>query len=119
MSVRWEIVGEKEVADFKVLGNRLSVVASHTWRKVLRSFNSPRGRLNGQTGYGDWCAGPPRIGVQYLVMNDDGLRRVGSQHRRSRGNYGDDLENGNELPKLQSNLLQLAFGNRYVLDHGH
>ena len=84
------------------------MISSYAGRKVLRRLDSPRGGFNRQPGDRNWGPWPPGIGVQHLVMDDDGLRRIGSLQRRNRSDDRNLLLCRNQLLELYGDLLLLA-----------
>jgi hypothetical protein len=76
VGIRGKIVGEKEIANLKVLRDWFPVIPGYPRRKILRRFNSPRCGFNGKPRNGDWCSRAARIRIQHLIVNNDALSGV-------------------------------------------
>lgn len=53
VSVGWQIIGEKKIADVEELRDGLAVISSHTGRGILRRLDSPGRCFDEQTGNRD------------------------------------------------------------------
>jgi len=84
VSVRWEIVRIQKISNLIKLCNRFTVITCHSGRKILRRFDSSGRGFNRVAGDRNGRAGPPRIRVEHLIVNDNRFGRVRRQRRRSR-----------------------------------
>ncbi len=80
MRIRRQIIRHKIAADLDVLRDRLAVVASHSWRKILRRLDAARRRLNRIAGNRNRRAWPSRIRVEQVPRGENFHRRIGRHH---------------------------------------
>jgi hypothetical protein len=97
VGVGGEVVREEEIADLKKLCDGFAVIAGYTGSKILRSLDAAGSGFDGKAGDGDGSTGAARVGVEDLVVDDDGLRRIGSEGRGRARDYGDGLKDGSKL----------------------
>jgi len=97
VGVGGEEVGEEEVADLEKLGDGFAVIAGDTGSEILRSLDAAGSGFDGKAGDGDGSTGAARVGVEDLIVNNDGLRGIGSERRRRARDYGDGLKDGGKL----------------------
>ena len=112
VGVGGEIVGEEEIADLEELRDGFAVITGNAWSEILRGFDAAGSGFDGETGDGDGSARAPGIGVEDLVVDDDGLGGIGGERRGRRSNDGDGLEDGGELLELEDEGFLLGGGER-------
>ena len=117
VSVRRKVVGIKEAADLEVLRDGLTVISGYAGREILRRLDSARGGFDRQSGNGDRSTRSSGIGVQNLIMNDNGLRGIGRLQRRNGSNDRHLLLQGYDLLELQGDLGRLAGGDADIGKH--
>ena len=82
--IRRQIIRQQVASHLDVLRDGLAVVASHSWRKILRRLDAARCRLNGIAGNGDRRAWPSRIRIEQILRSEHLFGRIGRHHIASR-----------------------------------
>lgn len=84
-----EVVRVEEIADLEELRDGLAMIGGDSGSEILRGFDAAGSGFDGEARERDGSAGAAGVRVEELVVNDDGLRRVGSEGRRRRSDHGD------------------------------